>query len=245
MIKRLLAVACTILFLNTVAAQVPPLITDRPDFTESPQLVPVNDWQLELGGTSSTADGNTALTMGEALLRFGLSSKVELRAVLPSYLSGDGFESGFDNMSIGFKTPLANLDNGMDIALLGAVSIPTGSDDVASNYATPSLIVAAGKSLSSTVSIGAQVQGMYEKQGNDRNLNMSTTFVSGFSLSGKAGMFTEVAASFPQGLDAQLTFHTGVVFAVTNLSQLDLHAGLGLTEFAPDSFIGLGFSIRK
>jgi hypothetical protein len=60
-----------------------------------------------------------------------------------------------------------------------------------------------------------------------------------------AGAFIEIAASFPEAGDAAVLVHHGYTYLLAPLVQIDLHGGAGLTDTAPDFFVGAGFSVRK
>ncbi|MGH7563856.1 MAG: hypothetical protein ACREK5_05485, partial [Gemmatimonadota bacterium] len=56
---------------------VAPLVTDRPDFTESALTVPRGDPQLESGYTLTRADDADEHALGEVLLRIGVAGRLE------------------------------------------------------------------------------------------------------------------------------------------------------------------------
>lgn len=57
-----------------------PMVTDRPDTTESPVVLPVGLLQLEFGASAERqASGAETVSIGEALLRFGWLDRLELR----------------------------------------------------------------------------------------------------------------------------------------------------------------------
>src|SRR5687767_7085827 len=62
------------------------IVTDRPDFTESPVAVPRGAVQVEMGNTYERADDVRANTLGEMLVRVGVHRGLELRLGLPSYV---------------------------------------------------------------------------------------------------------------------------------------------------------------
>ncbi len=221
------------------------LITDRPDFTESPNAVSVGTIQVELGGTSETTDSFTANTFGEALVRYGIFDKFELRVGIPSLISGDFEDSGLSDASIGLKWQAGSLGENAEVGVIGFVTLPTGDDMFTSDGVDPSVIVTAGTSLTDNISLGTQIQGSYNTAGDDRQLDWDATVVLGLPVAGRIGAFAEIAASAPEVGDSQALFHFGFVIAMGDNAQIDVHGGTGLTDETPDSFFGAGFSFRR
>src|SRR5688500_373298 len=63
-----------------------PLVTDRPDFTESAVTVP-GGVQVEAGATYAGEAGADGTTVGEVLVRAALTPRAELRVGVPSYVT--------------------------------------------------------------------------------------------------------------------------------------------------------------
>ena len=95
-----------------VAKAEEPLVTDRPDFTESSSTVGRGVFQLEAGTTySEFAGGTDVTTLGEVLARWGVTEYLELRFQLPTYewdSGSSGSHSGFVNSGVGIKLDLAS-----------------------------------------------------------------------------------------------------------------------------------------
>ncbi|MFV1981814.1 MAG: transporter, partial [Rhodothermia bacterium] len=118
------------------------IATDRPGFTASAIVVPRGAFQLESGVTlvssSETGGGSVdQLILGEALIRFGLLERLEVRAELPNYNSlsfGDELDipsvNGFGDSGLGVKYQIGPIDDraSFDLAVLGMISVPTGSE---------------------------------------------------------------------------------------------------------------------
>lgn len=226
-------------------AQEVELITDRPDFTESPVVVPQGSIQVELGGTAETSNSFTTLALGETLVRYGIIGSLELRLGAPSRISGDVDTEGWNDASIGLKWELGTIADTWEIGLIGTLSLPTGSDDFTSDAVDPSFIFAVGGPLTEKVSLGTQVQGGYGTFGDERLFDWGGTVVLGIPLTQKIGGFAELAFTIPEEGSAQTVVHGGLTLAVGRLGQIDIHGGVGVTEAAPDSFFGAGFSFRR
>ena len=221
------------------------MVTDRPDFTESGVTVPVGALQFEGGATYSSLGGDfSEFVAGEALLRWGVRDRVEVRIGAPSYVSLSNGEthSGFGDGSIGAKLQLGPVGDGWDLATIATVSMPIGDDEFSSGELDPSLILTTGRPLGETVGIGGQVTAAWPTEGDDREFEWGGTLVLASDLSPKMGAFLELAITVPESGTAPIVGHTGVVYGVSNTFQIDLHVGIGLSDTAPDAFVGVGLA---
>ena len=132
--------------LNAEVAAEEPLVTDRPDFTESSSTVGSGVFQLEGGITYADLRGGTEVTtVGEILARWGVAEKLELRFVLPTYSFERGSASdasGFLSSGIGLKYDLLpgggdGFIGGMEAALIASTTVPAGTADYASSKWQP------------------------------------------------------------------------------------------------------------
>jgi len=133
-----------------------PLVTDRPDFTESSSTVGRGLLQLEGGFTFAEFEGGAEVTtLGEVLARWGVAPKLELRFVLPIYAwergSGDD-RSGFTDSAVGLKYELAQglgsgLIGGMEAALIASTTVPTGGAAFGSSSWQPVGVLCLGISV--------------------------------------------------------------------------------------------------
>jgi hypothetical protein len=63
------------------------IVTDRPDVTESSTVVPKGSLQIENGATWTADHGSQTFDLSESLMRFGISTRTEIRFVVPNYLT--------------------------------------------------------------------------------------------------------------------------------------------------------------
>jgi len=113
-----------------------PLITDRPDFTESTEAVPLGRFQIEAGYTYTKEGDADAHNAPELLLRVGVFEGVELRIAWPNFTTidapGDDID-GLDDLNLGVKVKLLEQDGLIPhFGVIGELSIPTGADDLTS-----------------------------------------------------------------------------------------------------------------
>jgi Putative MetA-pathway of phenol degradation len=233
----------------SAAEQEPELLTDRPDFTETSFVVPLHRLQLEAGFTyADGAGGERTFNAPELLLRYGVASRTELRLGLPDYVRvrGNGQRVGqFGDTYLGVKQQLGPPGARFGLALIPAVTLPTGGSQLTSDRVDPEIVLAWSRDLSAAWSVGGIFGYARPTEDGSRNDTFFPTVSFGRALSDRWGTFFEWAAEFPErGGDVHL-FHHGYTYALRSNSQLDLHFGVGLTRAAPDFFIGAGFAVRR
>ena len=111
------------------SGKVPELITDRPDFTESSEVVGKGVVQLESGFLFEKVDDSLRqVTLPELLVRIGIGDRVELRLASDGYVSqsitgldGSRRRGGRADAEIGAKVKLVDASRaGVDQLHLGA-----------------------------------------------------------------------------------------------------------------------------
>lgn len=222
------------------AQELPDIITDRPDFTESPTTVPVGRVQIEAGATQEWGRDSDVIAGPEALIRWSPLSRFELRLTLPDYIDA-GSASGFGDISVGAKAAFGTL-GGWQVAGLAGLSLPTGENEVSSGEVVPEVLLTAGRDLSTSWSLGAQVSATLVNAAND--VELGATLVMGTSLTERIGTFLEAAVSGPVGEPVAALLHHGYTLSLGSQMQADLHAGVGLTDTAPKFLLGAGWSTR-
>jgi hypothetical protein len=232
-----------------------PLVTDRPDFTESSSAVGAGVLQLESGITyADYRDGTDVTTVGEILARWGVLDKLELRFLLPTYAreSGQGnTASGFLSTGVGLKYELAEgkgtgFLGGMEAALIAATSIPTGTADFASSDWQPSAVFCASWELVPTVGIGANLGVARPADDGTRFTSLWASAALGVGLTDATSMFFELFA-FNREEDrgpSTVTFQTGLVYLFNSDLQADLRVARRLSHQGIDFLVGAGISWR-
>jgi len=233
-----------------------PMITDRPDQTESAVAVPAGWIQIEVGMTvsregSGDAPGTTVLTVPGTLLRFGIGGGVELRAGLDGWhtTSGSGGADGRGDGLLGAKWAI-DTGSALELALLAGVVVPIGDAVVTTDRWDPSLLLLLAHPLSDAIGIGYNlgVAAATESRPTGRVTRWTVPYTVsiGVAFSDRVGAFAESFGALPlsragrseHGLD------TGLTLLLAGSFQLDLSGGLGLDADATDWFVGTGVSTR-
>ena len=241
----------------------PPLVTDRPDQTESTAIVPRGSVQLEIGAMREREvegdDGTTSDSFGNLLVRIGISRIAEVRLGWNAFTSRDRRAgsterraSGASDASLGAKFHLANEKGRRPaMAVIAAASVPAGDEEFTSDGYDPGVLLAFSHTISDRIGLGYNAGLVFESsvpEGGDRTTLSSFTYslVSGIALSDKVGTFVELFGSAPASASgaSALSFDAGFTWLVRPNMQLDASGGVGLNDGATDWFLGLGLSVR-
>lgn len=230
--------------------EVPGIVTDRPDFTESSEVVPKGGFQFESGISYEGDAGARSVGAPSALMRIGLGGRAELRIGADGYLSEavHGVRtSGGSDLEIGGKVRLFNQDQiGVDLALLPAVSLPTGTAAFTSGGYDPSMKITwarelpAGFGLTGNVNWGSVSDDAGRFNQESLSLSLGHDLVAGWAGYAEIYGFSRLERDGARAI----TVNGGVARPVGDTIQFDIEAGRGLTSGAPDWFVGFGFAIR-
>lgn len=248
-----LAALCgSILTLGCATAGAPgPMVTDRPDFTESTATVAPGHAQLE-AGYSRAADGSLVThEIGESLIRVGVTGAAELRVGIGSWRvedPGTGPEGsateGLAGSSLGMKLRLPSTPLVPEAALLVATTVPL-STRLSDPGWTPSAMLAAAWSAG-PVGIGANL-GYAHTETSSGTGEVLASVAAGlpFPPDDRVGLFVETYGVAPAGSgDALVVVDGGATFAVSPDVQLDLRLGRAVSGTSETVF-GVGVSVRR
>lgn len=232
-----------------------PLITDRPDFTESTDTVPRRNLQLEGGFTLTRVGDDESRSLGELLLRIGLGDRLELRvgAGSHSWIDGPGGEaSGFEDPSLGIKLRLFQENVEMlppsrpAVALLLGTSIPVGDDELTSDEWIPEAKLALAWTLTERLGVATNLNWAYPPGFDDQFHQFSGSLSGAYSFTDRIGGYLEYFGFLEEQEDGPSTHYlnTGVTYLISNDLQVDLRYGRGLNDPDPDDFVGIGAAVR-
>lgn len=230
-------------------ASTPPTITtDRPAITDSSIVVPRGYLQFENGFTETGNQGQRGFDLPETLVRFGLTSKTELRFTPPDYFqnfdTSSGFGSGWGDLSFGIKQQLAATSGGFDASLVVLLSFPTGSNTISSHGYDPEFQLPWSHPVSKNWTAAGMFSFSWPTEGANRNLTGQASFLLDRQITSRWDAFVEYAGEFPQRGGSQDLLHVGTAFKITGNQQLDFHFGFGLSSAAVHDFVGFGYSFQ-
>ena len=252
--KLLLSIATFLLFvISTAQAQeaIGSIATDRPDQTESSSLVPKGYFQWETGflyeHASSTEQNYSYNT---SLLKYGLFESFELRLIVEynrsrTALVGAEFDNqGLAPIAIGSKIAITQ-ENGWipEIALLSHLTLPnTGLKAFQTNFLAPDFRFLISKTLTESLSLGLNLGASWD--GTSANATREYTLALANGFTERLGGFIEIYGFATEGSRPDHRLDGGFTYLIQNNMQLDVSAGLGLTEISPEYFLSAGFSLR-
>jgi hypothetical protein len=223
------------------------LLTDRPDFTETSTVIRAGGFQLEGGITRAQEQSDWELAGPELLMRLGLWKRVELRLGAPDAVVSDARTTPLDldigEAYLGFKVQLGPDGAPWGAALIPAATFPMGDEEELRGI--PELVATWATDLPRNMSLGGIVGYAWLEQADAGEDVLFPTVSLGVPFGENVGAFFEWAAEFSDGVDSAHLFHQGFTFAISPRFQLDLHYGVGLTEPAPDFFLGGGFALGR
>jgi hypothetical protein len=238
-----------------------PLVTDRPDFTESPSTVGQGVVQLEMGYTFTSDSEDGAHTANhsfpETLLRVGvLADWLEFRAewnyeIERTRIGGASeTRSGADDLVLGFKIALTEQQCCLpETGIILQLSVPTGGDAFTADEVLPGVNYCYSWDLNDDWSLSGSsaMNGAVDDETNDTYSEFSQSLSLGHKWTEKVNSYTEWYVLSPISADTnrpQNYFNGGFTYLFNNNVQWDIRAGVGLNEAADNFFAGTGLSLR-
>lgn len=234
----------------------PPIVTDRPDQTESAVTVPHKSLQIESGFTFGwdKQDGISSKDLGynSTLLRYGVLRNFEVR--LNAAYAGAEIENeildettsaeGFAPLVIGLKWSFLEGDGPIPtMAFLTHVDLPkVASKDLQGDHVLHSMVIAGSWDLSNVFSFGFN----FGERINWKDSDFTTLYTAalGISITQWLGAFVELYGFLPAGEYSDHRFDMGFTFPVRNNLQFDISGGMGISKNSPDGFGSIGFAWR-
>lgn len=256
--KTIISTLCALFAVVVVhgQSQTPPLVTDRPDQTESSSTVPKHFLQIETGFIleNNTTDlmRDKSFTYNTTLLRYGLLDNFELRLGL-DFLGNQITKkrtdysqntAGFSPLYAGFKVKVVE-ESGLrpDIAFLGGLELPfTASSDYQPSYTAPSMRFAFSHTLSNRLSLGYNLGAEWD--GETAFPGFFYSVALGIDLIENLGLFVESFGTIPEAGTTQHQLDAGFTYLISPNFQVDISGGIGLNDAAPDNFVSIGLTYR-
>ncbi len=253
--------------LTTTEPLVGPLVTDRPDFTESTDAIPAGHAQVEVGYTFAVdREGKTRVRSQQApefLLRLGVASNLELRLGWEGYdwsktraptqtragrtVVREGWDQGARDVSIGIKYKFAEQTAGVPhMGIIAALTAPSGSANVSGGKVEPEVVFLWGFDVSDDFSIAGNAGLGFPSEDGNRYAQGKASLSFAHTITERVGAYVEYFGLYPntENTDAAHSINGGVTYLFNENFQFDARVGAGLNEEADDFFAGVGFSFR-
>jgi hypothetical protein len=248
------------LFLNFAALvkaqdEVPELITDRPDQTESSVVVPHKSLQIETGFVMENSEtdftSQQSFAYNSTLLRYGLLENFELRLGL-EYLDEKvkikntdttTTLSGLSPLYAGFKVKIADEDGVKpEIAFLGGLVLPfTANKGFKPDYSAADIRFAFSHTLSDKFSIGYNLGAEWDGETAIPEYFYSISLAAG--ITDNLGAFIESYGWVPEDGESEHLLDAGFTYLILPNFQFDVSAGIGVQN-SIDNFISFGLTYR-
>ncbi len=245
---------CSLLFPLSLLAQAATdtINTDRPDQTEAPFVVRAGSLQIEAGFMLNPFDssGGKLPMIGMAVLRYGMSKRLELRLMAEEGRERDRFLSettqGVYPLAIGGKVLLLEQDGILPrAALLAWMKLPfTSRSSSQSVYWSPQVLLAFEHELSDKLELEYNIGGKQAPYRAEWEWMGSTSIHVG--ISERMTLFLEYFGQYGAGADPVHNADCGLLFLVSPSLQLDISVGRSISapEEQQNSFGAVGFAIR-
>jgi hypothetical protein len=233
-------------------AQLGPVAADRPSFTESPVVVPVGHSQLEAGQTFTREAGQASFALGEALVRTGLTSWLELRTALNSYAieqEGTGTVAGFEDAGVAAKLILQPGRGAPSwrpaLAVIAGTSLPTGTTRIAERQLLPSVKLLSAWDVSERFVLTTNLNWGHDAEEGRRVDEWSASGSLDVGLTERVGGYVEVyGVGRRLGVVGRRAYvNAGTSWQATPALQLDLRVGTRAGT-AGGFFTGVGLTRR-
>src|SRR5215210_560573 len=232
----------------------PPMSSDRPDFTEGTSTLTPGHVQVEGGTTWQEIGDEDSWSVGELLVRYGLRDDLEARLGVGSWtrIEAPGEEiDGAEDPELGLKIrltpPADDRPPGYPaVALLLATTVPVGSEELTTDTWDPTALLAFDWELTDLLSLGTNLGISYPSEDDDRFDQILASVTLGIAATDRLGVFVETYGFSQEEPDGDATQYadTGVTFTLTDSVQLDARIGFGLNDPSPERFVGVGGAVR-
>ncbi len=251
---RSLFISILLMLSSTGRAQISMLEADRPDQTETPAIVPVRHWQFETGFIIEKNEQNSIKeethTHPSVLAKYGVSDRFELRLIIDNSrtVTTESFvksvKQGISPLQVGFKVRIAEEKGWIPLtSLIMHVAIPgAASKDLRADHLAPNFRFTMQHTISKQISLGYNLGAEWD--GDTPAATGIYTITGGYKISERWGCYAELYGFMPERSKAQHSFDAGITFYLSKNIMLDISAGFALNKYAPDHFIGTGFSVR-
>ncbi|WP_089370715.1 transporter [Dokdonia pacifica] len=257
--KKSIIIMCLLGFSIQLVAQetetTPDLVTDRPDATEAPTVVPVGSLQVETGALTTSFEDNgikeEVFTYNTTLLRYGILDNLELRIgwnfeevqTTINGMESNDVASGLSPLLFGAKVAITEEKGWFpEIGLIGHIFLPfTASSDFKPEFTAADFRFSFNHTLSERSGIAYNLGG--QLGGESAEFAYIYTLAYGYSITDKLGAYVEVYGDLPEDSSANHFWDAGLTYAIAPLIQLDATVGQSITE-GQDILLSAGVSFR-
>jgi len=245
--KYLLACLCS-LIISTIYAQPDPIDTDRPDQTESVNLVPKGWTQVEAGFNYEAESNDHSYVLPDILSKYGLSKRIELRLIttLQTISESNLYKNKLIIQPIEIGSKIFLFDEKKLIprtSFIFHIGIPAfSSKAVRPSMVAPNFRFTMQHTLSPEVSLGYNLGAEWD--GESSIPSYIYTFTVGKTFYKKWYGYIEAFGNMRKN---ELPLHSvdgGIAYLINNNVKVDISSGTGIANNSSNWYIALGVSAR-
>lgn len=243
-----------------LAAEGPPICTDRPGKGNAVCTVPEGKLQLETTladwtRIESGGDEPEVWVLGSSFLKLGLSDRSDMEIGITPYLhvetetgGGKSRASGFGDVTVRYKHRLTGDGAKVEVAAIPFVKLPTADRDIGNGKVEGGLAIPVSIAVGSvSVTLSPEADLLADADDHGRHfaltnlIGLSGPVAPGVTLVGELWTTTNFD---PADTVTLVSADAGVAYLVSDSFQFDLGANLGLNRNTPDVELYAGFAIR-
>ncbi|HEX8460437.1 MAG TPA: transporter [Segetibacter sp.] len=232
----------------SVAAQ-DKIEAERPSESISPKTVNKNSLQAEIGFRKTQIDEDDKVwRTPNALLRYGLAKRVELRLETnvehQRLVSENVLRKGFRSVELGVKAHVIETEGEkFSAAVVGQLGLPgIASPGYKLSKAYNRVRVLFENKISEKIKLAYNIGNDWDSENEEQNWVYS--FTPEFEIGNKWETFVEVYGFFKKNKIPEEVFDAGFAYFLSDKTEVDLSGGVGLNQDSPKYFISAGFSFR-
>ncbi len=231
------------------------LITDRPDATESPSVIPRGYLQIETGALYEDAGEDAfkqhTTTFNTTLLRYGVLENLELRigwdfSEIKTDINGvtqENIASGLSPLLLGAKINI-NKEKGWipEMGLLTHVYLPfSASTDFRPETTGVDFRFSFAHTLSEKSSLSYNLGAAWGDDSPEAAYIYTVSY--GYSITDTLGVYAELYGDLPEDSKANHLWDAGLTYVLNDSVQLDATIGSGITD-GQNLLLSAGISVR-
>lgn len=231
------------------------MITDRPDATESPNVVPKGFLQIETGAYHESFEANGFRTdrniMNTTLVRYGLLNNLELRVgwdfveeieTINEIKSNDRL-SGLSPLLLGMKVPIAaEINCWPAIGFIAHLHLPfLAGTDYKPQTTAANFLFAFSHTLNDKSNLSYNLGAEWGGDSSAMAYIYSTSY--GYSITDRFGAYVEVYGNISENSISEQYYDTGVTYLIKRNIQLDATIGKGFKK-GQNVLLSAGISFR-
>jgi hypothetical protein len=225
------------------------LVTDRPDQSNTPILVPKGALQIETGIVIEKDNAGHSMNYeyNSSLLKFGINSNFEARLAF-GYLGVKSIPEatslrGWSPFAVGMKIRLTDPGSAMpQAALISNVTLKSGTENFRPAHTCTDVTLALSQPIGSRLSV--TMNGGIKWDGDSPEATVLYTITAGYSFTNNLSMFAESYGFFPESRKADHRADAGITYKIHPRVQYDASAGFGLSQNSPRYFVSTGLTVR-